>query len=92
MNGKLVDTNIIIRYIKNDTSLDDIFEEERLCFSSVTLGELLFGAECSSRKAENAAVYSDFCSELEEIMPDSTVAPLLCADKGSVKAGRAPDS
>ncbi len=85
MNGKLVDTNIIIRYIKNDTSLDDIFEEERLCFSSVTLGELLFGAECSARKAENAAVYSDFCSELEEIMPDSTVAPYYAQIKAQLK-------
>ena len=52
MNGKLIDTNVIIRYIKNESSLDDIFENENLYFSSVTLGELLFGAECSVRKAE----------------------------------------
>jgi predicted nucleic acid-binding protein len=46
MNGKLLDTNVIIRYIKDEGNLDDIFEEEKLFFSSVTLGELLFGAEC----------------------------------------------
>ena len=45
MNGKLLDTNIIIRYIKEEDKLDDIFEEENLFYSSVTLGELLFGAE-----------------------------------------------
>ena len=28
MNGKLIDTNVIIRYIKNESSLDDIFENE----------------------------------------------------------------
>ena len=26
MNGKLVDTNVIIRYIKDEDALDDIFE------------------------------------------------------------------
>ena len=36
MNGKLLDTNIIIRYIKDEDNLDDIFEEENLFYSSVT--------------------------------------------------------
>ena len=85
MNGKLVDTNVIIRYIKNDDSLNDIFEEEKLYFSSVTLGELLFGAECSARKTENAKVYSDFCKELEEIIPDSAVAPYYAQIKAQLK-------
>ena len=85
MNGKLVDTNVIIRYIKNDDSLNDIFEEEKLYFSSVTLGELLFGAECSARKTENAKVYFDFCSELEEIKPDSAVAPYYAQIKAQLK-------
>ena len=41
MNGRLLDTNVIIRYIKDEGALDDIFEEENLYFSSITLGELL---------------------------------------------------
>ncbi len=85
MNGKLIDTNVIIRYIKNESSLDDIFENENLYFSSVTLGELLFGAECSIRKVENAKVYSDFCKELEEIIPDSTIAPYYAQIKAQLK-------
>ena len=85
MNGKLVDTNVIIRYIKDEGSLDDVFEEARICFSSITLGELLFGAECSSRKAENAEVYSDFCKELEEIKPDSVVTPYYAKIKAQLK-------
>ena len=75
MNGKLLDTNIIIRYIKDEDNLDDIFEEENLFYSSVTLGELLFGAECSKRKEENANVYSNFCSELVEIKSDLNRTP-----------------
>ena len=90
MNGKLLDTNVIIRYIKDEDNLDDIFEEEKLFFSSVTLGELLFGAECSKRKEENAIVYSNFCSELDEIKPDSMVAPFYAKIKAQLKADGHP--
>ena len=85
MNGKLLDTNIIIRYIKDEDNLDDIFEEENLFYSSVTLGELLFGAECSKRKEENARVYSNFCSELVEIKSDSIVASFYAKIKAQLK-------
>lgn len=90
MNGKLLDTNVIIRYIKDEGNLDDIFEEEKLFFSSVTRGELLFGAECSKRKEENAIVYFNFCSELDEIKPDSMVAPFYAKIKAQLKADGHP--
>ncbi|MBO6099923.1 MAG: PIN domain-containing protein [Spirochaetaceae bacterium] len=90
MNGKILDTNIIIRYIKNIDGLDDIFEGDNLYFSSVTLGELLFGAECSSKKEENSAIYSDFCKELDEIKPDSVVAPYYAKIKAQLKADGHP--
>ena len=90
MNGKLLDTNIIIRYIKGDKNLDDIFEEDKLYFSSITLGELLFGAECSQRKTENAAVYFDFCKELEEITPNYTVTPFYAKIKAQLKTDGHP--
>lgn len=85
MNGKLVDTNVIIRYIKGKDSLDDLFEEDKLYFSSITLGELLFGAECSIQKSENADVYRNFCRELEEIKPDSFVASFYAKIKVQLK-------
>ena len=90
MNGKLLDTNVIIRFIKGIDGLDDIFEEEHLYYSSITLGELLFGAECSKRKFENAAVYSAFCSELNEIQPDNYVAPYYAKIKAQLKADGHP--
>ena len=85
MNGKLLDTNVIIRYIKDEGNLDEIFEEDNLYYSSITLGELLFGSECSQRKAENAAVYTNFCNELEEIKPDKFVAPYYGKIKAQLK-------
>ena len=90
MNGKLLDTNVIIRYIKDEGNLDDIFEEENLFYSSITLGELLFGSECSQRKSENAAVYSNFCNELEEVKPDKFVAPYYGKIKAQLKADGHP--
>lgn len=90
MNGKLLDTNVIIRYIKDEDNLDDIFEEEKLFYSSITFGELLFGAELSARKQNNAKIYSDFCKELEEIKPDSIVAPFYAKIKAQLKTDGHP--
>lgn len=67
MNGKLLDTNVIIRYIKNGGNFSDLFVERDVYFLSIALGELLFGLECSARKSKNAAVYAGFCSELAKI-------------------------
>ena len=90
MNGKLLDTNVIIRYIKDEGNLDDIFEQQNLYYSSITLGELFFGAECSKKKKENASVYFDFCSELEEIKVDSAVTPFYAKIKAQLKADGHP--
>lgn len=90
MNGKLLDTNVIIRYIKDEENLDDVFEEENLYYSSITLGELLFGSECSQKKSENATVYTNFCNELEEIKPDNFVAPYYGRIKAQLKTDGHP--
>ena len=90
MNGKLLDTNIIIRFINGDDSLNNIFEEDNLFFSSITLGELFYGAECSNRKEENAKVYSDFCHELEEIKADSEVSFFYGKIKAQLKKDGQP--
>ena len=48
------------------------------------------GAECSTRKAENAEVYNDFCKELEEIKSDSSVAPYYAKIKAQLKQNGHP--
>lgn len=90
MSGKLLDTNIIIRYIKEGGNLDSLFEEENLFYSSITLGELLFGAELSSRKEHNAAIYTEFCQELEEIKVDGAVVPFYAKIKAQLKSDGHP--
>ena len=66
------------------------FESDELYYSSITLGELLFGAECSQRKIENATVYSAFCKELREIQPDRYVTPYYAKIKAQLKADGHP--
>ena len=64
----LLDTNIVIYVLKKrPVEVLSTFNTNasRMAMSSVTLAELLHGAEKSSRVSENLAAIEDFCSRLE---------------------------
>jgi tRNA(fMet)-specific endonuclease VapC len=64
----LLDTNIVIYVLKRrPVEVLSTFNTNasRMAMSSVTLAELLHGAEKSSRVSENLAAIEDFCSRLE---------------------------
>lgn len=64
----LLDTNIVIYVLKRrPIEVLSVFNANasRMAISSITLAELMHGAEKSSRVAENLAVIEDFCSRLE---------------------------
>ena len=64
----LLDTNIVIYVIKNKPlSVLQIFNQNagNMAISSITLAELLHGAEKSNNPARSLAVVEDFCSRLE---------------------------
>ena len=64
MNGKLVDTNVIIRFLKGQTELFSLFDDmENLYVSSISVGELMYGAELSQKKDYNSAGYYNFCEQ-----------------------------
>jgi tRNA(fMet)-specific endonuclease VapC len=70
MLGYMLDTNICIYVIKNrPPALRAHFNRvaEQLCMSSITLGELIYGAEKSMRQAENLAVVEQFAARLEAL-------------------------
>ena len=55
----MLDTNIVVYTIKNRPShVREIFKkhEGQMCISSVSLGELIYGAERSSQTERNLAV------------------------------------
>ena len=46
MNGNMLDTNVIIRYIKGDSDVAKVLENlEDISISTIVIGELLFGSE-----------------------------------------------
>ena len=63
----MLDTNIVIFTIKNKPPhLLPLFNENQsmLCISSITLMELVYGAEKSKKTAQNLAVIESFCARL----------------------------
>jgi tRNA(fMet)-specific endonuclease VapC len=64
----LLDTNICIYIIKNyPAHLRERFNRlaEQLCISSITLGELHYGAEKSERRLQNLQAVEHFTARLE---------------------------
>lgn len=83
MVTKIIDTNIVIRFINKESGFDFILNQpEQVCVSIITLGELLFGAECSNQKDRNMQTYLDFCVDVGIVAIDA----LVCKHYGEIKA------
>jgi tRNA(fMet)-specific endonuclease VapC len=81
----LLDTNIVIYVLKRrPVEVLSTFNTNasRMAISSVTLAELLHGAEKSSRVSENLAAIEDFCSRLE-VLP---YGPKAAQHDGAIRA------
>lgn len=81
----MLDTNICIYVIKrHPPTLREKFNTlaEQLCISSITLGELYYGAEKSVRRAENLTTVTRFIARLE-VLPFTDKA---AAHYGQVRA------
>ncbi len=81
----MLDTNICIFVIKNRPShLRGMFnaEAQHLCISSITLAELLFGAEKSEQVASNLKMVENFSARLP-VLPFNESAAAHC---GQIRA------
>lgn len=81
----LLDTNIVIYVIKRRPLVAlQMFNEHaaHLAISSITLAELLHGAERSNAPARSLAVVEDFCSRLEVL----SYGPKAAQHYGSIRA------
>lgn len=81
----LLDTNIVIYVLKRrPVEVLSTFNANasRMGISSITLAELLHGAEKSSRVSENLAAIEDFCSRLE-VLP---YGPKAAQHYGAIRA------
>ena len=81
----LLDTNIVIYVLKRrpvEVLSTFNINASRMAISSVTLAELLHGAEKSSRVSENLAAIEDFCTRLE-VLP---YGPKAAQHYGAIRA------
>ena len=81
----LLDTNIVIYVLKRrPVEVLSTFNANasRMSISSITLAELMHGAEKSSRVSENLAAVEDFCSRLE-VLP---YGPKAAQHYGAIRA------
>ena len=86
MNGKLVDTNVIISFFKGETELFSLFDDmENLYISSITVGELMYGAELSKKSDFNRENYFCFCQQMKVLYPDLEIAKSYGKIKASLK-------
>lgn len=82
----LLDTNIVIYVLKRrPPEVLSVFNANasRMGISSITLAELIHGAEKSTRVSENLSVVEDFCSRLE-VLPYTSKA---AQHYGAIRAG-----
>ena len=81
----LLDTNIVI-YVLRRRPVEALSafnaNARRMAISSITLAELLHGAEKSSRVSENLAAIEDFCSRLDVL----TYGPKAAQHYGAIRA------
>lgn len=76
----MLDTNICLYVMKNyPPKLRERFNRlaEQICISSITLGELYYGAEKSAQRLENLQAVEHFSARLE-VLPFSPKAALHC--------------
>ncbi|WP_295503848.1 tRNA(fMet)-specific endonuclease VapC [Limnohabitans sp. Rim8] len=81
----LLDTNIVIYVLKRrpvEVLASFNANASRMAISSITLAELLHGAEKSSRVSENLAAIEDFCSRLQ-VLP---YGPKAAQHYGAIRA------
>lgn len=85
-NGRLLDTNIIIDYLKNKLPTPLWFSKPHLIFvSQITIGELLFGAELSAKSVQNKNMYINFCNKFQLLPVNFATAQAYAKIKATLR-------
>lgn len=87
MGKFLLDTNIVIFYLKGRYNLNEKFRQVSLqncCISEVTLAELKYGAECSDQIDKNTKMVDAFAKEIT-ILPIFNSLSLYAKEKARLR-------
>ncbi len=75
MSGKLLDTNAIVALQKNDPAFLALLQQgDDLFIPTVVIGELYYGAEKSTRPAENVSRIDEFAAIIPVLGCDTQTA------------------
>ena len=87
MNGKfLVDTNVIIKLLNSDVRAIEMFDSaDEIHIPVIVAGELLYGAQNSTRKQENMTIFNDFLSQYIIVNIDAPTAETYGEIKAQLK-------
>lgn len=89
----LLDTNTVIYVLKRrpiEVMATFNANASRMAISSITLAELLHGAEKSSRVADNLTAVDDFCSRLQVLPYDAKAAQHYGAIRAALEKSGQP--
>jgi tRNA(fMet)-specific endonuclease VapC len=83
MSGNLVDTNVIVKLLNGNAEAEKLFDSlGEVYLSVITVGELIYGAQKSTRKEENIKLFGNFISEY----PIISINPDISRTYGKIKA------
>ena len=87
MNGDMLDTNVIIKYLSGDESAKRLIDNASdISVSVIVVGELQYGAQKSSRTESNIALYAKFLSNFLIIPVDENIAAVYGEVKEQLRA------
>lgn len=84
----LLDTNICVHFFRGNTRVLERMQSKRtenLFISEMTLGELLYGAECSDRPQENREMIEWLCKEIR-VLPLTDVWEEFARQKSALRS------
>ena len=82
----LLDTNTIIYYLNKDHDVNrKILANQDIFISVISVGELYYGANKSTRIYENTAIYDDYLKTIDIILIDSNIAKNYAKIKAELK-------
>lgn len=90
--GFLLDTNICIFLFRGKFDIQsrlDKIEHNRCYISEVTVAELKFGVECSSKREQNLKILNDFLSEVN-VIPFEVSIDIFAKEKARLRRAGTP--
>jgi len=77
MNGDMIDTNVIIKYLAGDASTKRLLDNaSEISVSVIVVGELQYGAHKSTQAKSNLELFDNFLSNFSIIPVDVNIAKI----------------